>query len=119
MWRAGIDRAQPTGLAAYVVVEAMGSELLRLGHVIVDAVNDAVEARQQWLDLADKHDAPLRFIEMICSDAAVHRGRLEGPDRVSDRFGRPTWSSVQARRLDLELWDEDNAALSVGGWRSG
>jgi predicted kinase len=39
MWRAGVDCEQPTGLAAYVVVGAIGSELLRLGQsVIVDAV---------------------------------------------------------------------------------
>lgn len=49
MWRAGIDRDQPTGLAAYVVVEALTGEILALGQrVIVDAVNDAEEAREQW-----------------------------------------------------------------------
>src|SRR5215469_8216574 len=41
MWRAGVDRDQPTGLAAYVVVEVVAAEQLALGHdVIVDAVND-------------------------------------------------------------------------------
>jgi predicted kinase len=110
MWRAATDRAQPTGLAAYVVVEAVGSELLRLGqNVIVDAVNDAEQARQQWVDLADKHTTPLRFI--ICSDAAAHRRHVEGHDPARDRFRQPTWSSVQARRLDLELWDEDRLVV--------
>lgn len=43
MWRAGISPQQPTGLAAYLVVEALASEQLALDHdVVIDAVN-AVE----------------------------------------------------------------------------
>ena len=53
LWAAGIDRDQPTGLAAFVVV---------------DAVNDAEVARQQWRDLAARHEVPLRFVEVVCSD---------------------------------------------------
>jgi predicted kinase len=41
LWRAGISREEPTGLAAYVVVEAMAADVLALGQtVVVDAVND-------------------------------------------------------------------------------
>ena len=43
MYRAGIDHAQPAGLAAYVVVEAMAEPALRAGQaVVIDAVNAAV-----------------------------------------------------------------------------
>ena len=112
MWRAGVVCEQPTGLAAYVVVGAIGSELLRLGQsVIVDAVNDAQEARQHWVALADRHCASLRFIEVICSDPAVHRRRLAAYDRAADDVRRPTWSSVQARRPAFESWDEDRLVL--------
>ena len=46
LWRVGIDRSEPTGLAAYVAVEAMAADILALSQtVIVDAVNDAEEAR--------------------------------------------------------------------------
>ncbi|MET7782508.1 AAA family ATPase [Streptomyces sp. NPDC005388] len=31
MWRAGVDRAQPTGLAAYLVAEAVADGVLALG----------------------------------------------------------------------------------------
>jgi hypothetical protein len=42
MWRAGIGRDEPTGLAAYVVVETLASEILALGQaVIVDAAGCA------------------------------------------------------------------------------
>ncbi|MFI7236092.1 AAA family ATPase [Streptomyces cyaneofuscatus] len=40
MWRAGVARDQPTGLAAYVVAEAVADDVLGMGQtVIVDAVN--------------------------------------------------------------------------------
>lgn len=35
MWRAGIDRGQPTGYAAYVVAEAVADGVLALGRTVV------------------------------------------------------------------------------------
>src|SRR4051794_35406146 len=47
IWRSGIDKNQPTGLAAYEVAKAIAGEQLALGlSVIIDAVN-AVEAARQ------------------------------------------------------------------------
>ncbi|MBB4917357.1 AAA family ATPase [Streptosporangium saharense] len=112
MWRAGIDRGQPTGLAAYVVVEALASDTLALGQtVIVDAVNGAREAREQWRDLAHRRSVALRYIEVICSDRALHRRRLEGRQRDIDGFAEPTWASVEARRTAFGSWDEDRLVL--------
>jgi predicted kinase len=112
MWRAGVDRDQPTGLAAYVVVEALASEVLALGQaVIVDAVNDAEEAREQWRGLAHRRSVALRHIEVICSDRVLHRRRLEGRRRDIDGFAEPTWASVEARRAGLALWREDRLVL--------
>ncbi|WP_336216471.1 AAA family ATPase [Nonomuraea sp. LPB2021202275-12-8] len=95
MWRAGVDRDQPTGLAAYVVVEALAGEILALGQpVIVDAVNDAEEAREQWRALARRSGAALRLIEVICSDPEVHRRRLEGRHRETHlRAAHPGWAA--------------------------
>ncbi|SDJ38544.1 AAA family ATPase [Nonomuraea jiangxiensis] len=112
MWRAGIDRDQPTGLAAYVVVEALASEMLALDQtVIVDAVNDVAEAREQWRGLALRRGVELRFIEVACSDPVLHQRRLENRRRGIDGFPEPTWASVQARRAGFEAWDEDRLAL--------
>ncbi|MFE0106413.1 AAA family ATPase [Streptomyces sp. NPDC059009] len=62
MWRAGVARDQPTGLAAYVVAEAEG--VLGLGQsVTVDAVDAVEAARGQWRSLADRHGVPVVFIE--------------------------------------------------------
>jgi predicted kinase len=105
MWRAGIQREQPTGLAAYVVAEHLAREQLVLGNdAIVDAVNDVDAARDQWTSLAAELGRPLAFIEVFCSDDAEHRRRLSGRTRRLVGFPEPTWESVVARRAGFEAW---------------
>ncbi|WAC67371.1 AAA family ATPase [Agrococcus sp. SL85] len=112
MLRAGIAPDQPTGLAAYVAAEMVAREQLRLGHdVIVDAVNDAPEARQQWRDLAAAEGVDLRFVEVLAPDRGAHRERLEGRARDLPGIPEPTWASVQARREGCATWDEDRIRL--------
>src|ERR1700709_119890 len=78
----GIDSDQPTGLAAYLVAEAIADAALANGQtIIVDAVNAVDPAREQWVNLAKKHGEQLRFIEVVCSDTELHRERLEARDR--------------------------------------
>ncbi len=112
MWHAGVDRAQPTGLAAYVVVEAVASQQLALGStVIVDAVNDVDAARQQWVDLARRHGLVPHFVEVVCSDALTHRRRLEARRRDIDGFSEPSWESVQHRAQTQAPWRQDRLVL--------
>ncbi|MGH3300148.1 MAG: AAA family ATPase [Streptosporangiaceae bacterium] len=112
MWRAGVGRDQPTGLAAYVVVEVLAAEQLALGHdVIVDAVNAVEPAREQWRRLAERTGSVLRIIEVRCSDEEVHRRRLEGRVRGIDGFPEPTWESVQAQRATFDEWRDNRLAL--------
>jgi predicted kinase len=75
---AGIDSDQPTGLAAYLVAEKLAeSELANGRGVIIDAVNAVEPAREQWVKLASEQNMPIMFIEVVCSDAALHQKRLE------------------------------------------
>jgi predicted kinase len=74
---AGIAPDQPTGLAAYLVAEAMAEGVLANGRgVVIDAVNAVGPAREQWVRLAARQGATLRFLEVVCSDPEVHRERL-------------------------------------------
>ncbi|MET7424999.1 AAA family ATPase [Dactylosporangium sp. NPDC005555] len=115
MWAAGIDRDQPTGLAAFVVIGALAGNMLRLGQtVIVDAVNDAEVARQQWRDLAARHEVTLRFVEVVCSDEALHRRRLAGrADNDIAGAAEPTWESVEARREGFTGWTDERLVLDA------
>jgi predicted kinase len=112
MWRAGVDRGQPTGLAAYLVAEAVADGVLALGqNAIIDAVNSVEAARRQWRALADRHRISVAFIEVVCSDARVHRRRLERRSRSILGFEEPTWQAVQQRRAEYQPWTDDRLVL--------
>ena len=112
MWRAGVARSQPTGLAAYIVAEAVASGVLALGQtVVVDAVNAVEEARGQWRSLAGRHGVPVVFIEVACSDPVVHRLRLESRSRDIEGFYEPTWEVVERRREEFAPWADDRLVL--------
>ena len=112
LWTAGIDPAQPTGLAAYVAAEAVAQTQLTLGHtVIVDAVNDAPAARQQWTDLAARSAVSILFVEVFTTDPAEHRRRLETRERGIPGFPEPTWESIQSRRHAFDGWDAPRLRL--------
>src|ERR1700710_1587687 len=79
---AGINSDEPTGLAAYLVAEAIADAALANGQsIIVDAVNAVDPASEQWGELAEKHHEKLKFIEVVCVDTEIHRERLESRDR--------------------------------------
>ena len=112
MLRAGIERAQPTGYAAYVAAEAVAGGVLALGQtVIVDAVNAVEPARGQWRDLASRHRVRLAVIEVVCSDLAVHRRRLEERVRGIEGLDEPDWASVERRRAEYEPWTDRRLVL--------
>ena len=110
--RAGIERSQPTGLAAYLAAEAVADGLLALGQtVIVDAVNAVEPARQQWRALAGRRRVRLAFIEVVCSSAHLHRHRLEARQRGLADLPEPTWAEVERRRAEYEPWDDRRLVL--------
>ena len=58
--QSGMPRSFETGMAAYLVAEALAAEQLRLGvSVIIDAVNPVPEARQMWRNLSQLSNARL------------------------------------------------------------
>lgn len=114
MWRAGIGRDQPTGLAAYVVAEDLAREQLRLGNdVVVDAVNDVEPARDQWRSLSGEFGQALVFVEVYCSDEREHQIRLASRRRGIDGFPEPTWESVVARKGGFSDWHDDRVKVDA------
>lgn len=107
MWRAGVERDQPTGVAAYVIAEDLAREQLLAGNdAIIDAVNDVEPAREQWRSLAARLGEPLVFVEVFCSDEQTHRHRLASRQRGIEGFPEPTWESVMERRSGFVAWDD-------------
>jgi predicted kinase len=101
---AGIDADQPTGLAAYLVAEAFADSVISGGtSIIVDAVNAVSPAREQWLKLAERHAAEIRFIEVVCSDAALHEQRLAAR---AERLAAASLPESFAVEQSLDEWGE-------------
>lgn len=111
MWTSGLHKAD-TGIAAYKVVQALAAENLRLGmSTIIDAVNPVRAARNMWRELATEQNVPLTFIEVECSDKAIHQKRIESRVRSITGMNEVTWGDVQARRLEYEPWTEERLRL--------
>lgn len=112
MWRAGVSRGQPTGLAAYVVADAIAEGSLRAGTpVVVDAVNPVEAARRGWRELSARTGAPLCVIEVVCSDRAEHRRRVEQRQGDLEGLSVPTWADVVAR--EYEPWHEPRLVVDT------
>jgi predicted kinase len=95
--------AQDVGTAGYNVAIALAETNLGLGLVvIVDSVNPVAESRAAFRAIAKKNGKRLTDVEIICSDKAEHRRRVE--TRTTDIPGHmlPSWDAVQTH--DYEPW---------------
>ena len=110
--RAGIAADQPTGLAAYLVAEMHAEGSLQSGRsIIVDAVNAVNPAREQWVNLAARHNEKLKFIEVMCSDPELHRQRIEARERTLPHL-ELTWNAVEQSLEDYSEWSGPSAAVA-------
>jgi len=110
--RAGIQRSFETGVAAYLVAEALANEQLKLGvSVIVDAVNAEEEGKDVWRGLAEKHGIELIILQMIVSDRALYKQRIESRVRGLHGFSEVTWAEVEAREKVYTSWKEPTLQL--------
>jgi predicted kinase len=113
-WRAGVARDQPTGLAAYVVAFALAEVHLDMGTpTVIDAVNPVEAARQGWRELAATKGLAARVIEVVCSDEALHRSRLDGRTRGIPGWYELTWDDVQRSRRKYEPWTDEHLVLDA------
>lgn len=102
---AGIDSDQPTGLAAYLVAEKLAESELSNGRgVIIDAVNAVEPAREQWVKLAAEQNTPIKFIEVVCSDPALHQKRLEARHQHRAHIADDGHHPVEQSLDEWEQW---------------
>lgn len=100
------------GAAGYAVAMALAEQNLRLGHiVVVDCVNPVAESRAGWTQVAQQAGKKLLDVEIICSDLAEHRRRVES--RVADLPGHrlPSWNSV--RHHEYAPWTSERLVIDT------
>ncbi|MGF6761450.1 putative kinase [Paraburkholderia sp. GAS33] len=105
------------GAAGYLAAYAIAADNLRLGSTVVaDSVNSLHITRSAWRNVAFDAGVQIFEIEVVCSDAAMHRHRIEGRKADIPDFQLPTWQSVLERQYDP--WESahlvvDTAKFSV------
>ena len=111
MLRAGLTVRIDEG---YRIAYAVAADNLRIGlTVIADSVNDVAITREAWRKTAASAAVPIVEVEVICSDRAEHRRRVE--ERRSDIVGHklPSWSEV--RDAEPEPWDRPPLVIDTAG----
>lgn len=102
----------PVGAAGYAVAYALAAEQLALGlSVVAECVNPLAVTRDAWADTAAEYDAVLLEVEVVCSDAAEHRRRVESRETDVPDLVKPTWSQVMGR--EYEPWVRDHLVLDT------
>ena len=96
----------------YRAAQAVATDNLALGFdIVADCVNDCRAARDGWEAAARQAGVGVRWIEVVCSDPAEHRRRIE--TRSSDIAGLvlPDWNAVAGRAYDA--WDRDRIIVDT------
>ena len=98
----------------YRAAQAIAEDNLRLGRdVIGDCVNDWKSARDGWQEAGRRAGAQVVWLEIVCTDTAEHRRRVEA--RTSDVRGLalPDWQAVIGR--EYHAWDRDRLTIDTAG----
>jgi predicted kinase len=100
------------GWASYEMLSVLAEDHLALGHsVILDCVTWVRPLRVRWRQLAETRGATFRPIEVVCSDEALHRSRLELRQRASRGPRDVPWTRVENARKLYESWDTPRLEL--------
>jgi predicted kinase len=103
-----------SGEEGYLVGYRIAFDNLRLGlDVLADSVNPLQVTRTAWRDVAMRAGGFFFEIEIVCSDRAEHRYRVESRSRDIQGFNLPTWDQVVERVY--EPWDAEHIVVDTAG----
>jgi predicted kinase len=96
----------------YAVAYAIAEDNLRVGRgVVADCVNPWPLTRAAWRAVAARAGVPELDVELVCSDTAEHRRRVES--RSSDIAGHrlPEWTDVMSH--DYIKWEGERLIIDT------
>ena len=116
MTNAGIDmKINPE--SGYRVGYALAEDNLRLGNIVIaDSVNPLRITRDAWRSVAEAAGYPAIDVEIVCSDATEHRGRVEGRTSDIDGLELPDWEKVRTR--EYHDWHFERIVIDTAGRRA-
>jgi predicted kinase len=96
----------------YAVAYALAADNLALGRtVIADCVNPWALTRHAWKSVAERGGVRTIEIEVVCSDPAEHRRRVELRQPDIEGHQLPAWKDVIER--DYRPWDGPRLVLDT------
>lgn len=104
------DRYQDVGYA--LMSQAIEKQLRNQQSVILDCVARA-RALDRWSEMAAGHGVPLRIVECVCSDAEVHRSRVDGRIRAIPGWYELEWSHVERSRTMYQPLPRDKLSVDA------
>jgi predicted kinase len=103
-----------SGQEGYIVAYQIASDNLLLGSsVLADSVNPLQVTRAAWREVAMRAGVFFFEIEIVCSDLAEHRYRVESRSRDIPGTKLPTWDQVVHRLY--EPWDAEHIVIDTAG----
>ena len=98
--------------AGYRAGYAVALDNLALGlDVIGDSVNPWMQTRNGWRDVGLRAGAQVIEIEIVCTDFAEHRRRVETRTSEVPGLALPDWRAVTER--DYHAWDRDHLTIDT------
>src|SRR5439155_8271965 len=92
----------------------LAADNLGLGlSVVADSVNPLQLTRAAWRDVARCAGVPFVEIEVVCSNEAEHRSRVEARSTDICELRLPSWEEVVRR--DYEPWDAEHLVIDTAG----
>jgi predicted kinase len=102
------------GNEGYLVAYRLAADNLRLGlDVVADSVNPLEITRDAWREVAAQTVTRFVEIEVVCSNAAEHRARVESREPEGPGGPRLTWADVTRRAY--EPWDRHRLVIDTAG----
>ena len=106
--------AAPLDDAGYRVAYALAADNLRAGWTVVaDSVNPLTLTRDAWLDVARGARVPAVEVEIVCSDPAEHRRRVESRSTDIPGLALPSWNDVASR--EYHPWHRPRIVIDTAG----
>ncbi|TAL33352.1 MAG: AAA family ATPase [Phenylobacterium sp.] len=106
------DEATPITDEGYRAACALAVDNLRLGlDVVGDSVNPWMKTRDSWRDAGLAAGADVLEIEVVCSDPAEHRRRVETRTVDVPGLTPPIWEEVVGR--DYRPWTRDRLVVDT------
>jgi predicted kinase len=101
----GVLNRENRGPSAYALLTMLARRQLELGQsAALDGMCGQESVREQWRRLADRYGATFVPIECICSDARLHRKRIQARQEHVPGWPDPDWEHVTEMKSHYEPW---------------